>query len=142
MKVRQKTGDMMSPIRLLLLSEFQQIEANVLAAIRSDPDLILIARAASLAAALMAYDACAPDVVVLDARTAPVEVVQAVRRQCPAVKVLVCGLSIADAREMLRAGAGGYLLRDSACAELAGAVRSVYAGHVAVSLMLTRQLVG
>jgi DNA-binding NarL/FixJ family response regulator len=142
MKMRQKTGDMMSPIRLLLLSISHQIEASVLVAIRSDPELILTAWTASLPAALMAYNVCAPDVLVLDARTAPVGVVQAVRRHYPAVKVLVCGPSAADAVEMLRAGAAGYLLRDSACAELAGAVRSVHAGHVAVSLVLTRQLLG
>ncbi len=132
----------MSPIRLLLFSRFPHAEASLLAAIRSDPELILTARAASLPAVLSAYAVYSPDVVVLDADTAPVDVVRAVRRQCPAVKVLVCGPSGADARDMLYAGAAGYLLCESASVELVGAVRSVYAGKVAVSLALTRQLLG
>jgi DNA-binding NarL/FixJ family response regulator len=129
-------------IRLLLFSQFQHIEANVRAAVRPDPELILMARAASLSAALAAYAACAPDVMVSDARSAPVDAVQTVRRHYPAVKVLVCGPSGTDARAMLRAGAAGYLLCESAPVEMVGAVRSIYAGHVAVSLALTRELLG
>ena len=132
----------MPPIRLLLFSQFQHIEASLRAAIRSDPELILMARAASLPATLSAYAAWTPDVVVSDVYSAPVDVVQRIRGYFPAVKLLVCGPSGADARDMLRAGVVGYLLCDSAPVEMIGALRSVYAGNVAVSLGLTRALLG
>jgi DNA-binding NarL/FixJ family response regulator len=139
-KERQTRGDMMPPIRLLLFSEFHHAESSLRAAIRSDPELILMARAASLSAMLAAYAACLPDVVV--SYSTPIDRLQTVRRHFPAVKVLVCGPSGAEARNVLRAGAVGFLLCASAPVEMVGAVRSIHAGNVAVSLELTRQLLG
>jgi DNA-binding NarL/FixJ family response regulator len=133
---------MMPSIRLLLVTQDQAVEACLLAAIQSDPDLTLTARAASVPAVLTVCAVHSPDVVVLAAPTAPLDVMRAVRRHYPAIKVLVCGPSGAKARDMLCLGAAGYLLCESAYIELVGAVRSVYAGHVALSLRLTRQLLG
>lgn len=132
----------MPSIRLLLVTQDQAVEACLLAAIQSDPDLTLTAQAASVPAVLTACAAHSPDVAVIATPAAPLDVMQAVRRHYPAVKVLVCSQSGAKARDMLCLGAAGYLLCESASVELVGAVRSVYAGHMAVSLRLTRQLLG
>lgn len=86
-----------------------------------------------------------PDVVVLDVSMpgeSGLDVAKRLKRALPATRVLM--LSVYDNTEFVleavRAGADGYLLKDSSPAELRGAIRRVVAGESAFSAAAARQL--
>lgn len=86
-----------------------------------------------------------PDVVVLDVSMpgeSGLDVAKRIKRTLPATRVLM--LSVYDNTEFVleavRAGADGYLLKDSSPSELRGAIRKVVAGESAFSAAAARQL--
>jgi DNA-binding NarL/FixJ family response regulator len=86
-----------------------------------------------------------PDVVVLDVSMpgeSGLDVAKRLKRALPATRVLM--LSVYDnteyVLEAVRAGADGYLLKDSSPSELRGAIRRVVAGESAFSAAAARQL--
>lgn len=87
-----------------------------------------------------------PDVIVMDIAMPDLNGVEATRqitRDCPDVKVI--GLSMHSSnkyvREMFRAGAKGYLLKDCPFEELAQAIRTVVDGKTYVSPMVSQTLI-
>ncbi|MHC4323563.1 MAG: response regulator [Planctomycetota bacterium] len=87
-----------------------------------------------------------PDVVVMDIAMPDLNGVEATRqiaRECPDVNVI--GLSMHSSnkyvREMFRAGAKGYLLKDCPFEELTQAIRTVVDGKTYVSPMVSRTLI-
>ncbi len=86
-----------------------------------------------------------PDVVVLDVSMpgeSGLDVAKRLKRALPATRVLM--LSVYDNTEFVleavRAGADGYLLKDSTPSELRAAIRKVIAGESAFSAAAARQL--
>jgi DNA-binding NarL/FixJ family response regulator len=86
-----------------------------------------------------------PDVVVLDVSMpgeSGLEVARRLKRALPATRVLM--LSVYDNTEFVleavRAGADGYLLKDSTPSELRAAIRKVISGESAFSAAAARQL--
>jgi NarL family two-component system response regulator LiaR len=102
------------------------------------PELELVAEAQDGAEAVELANTAQPDVILMDLimpRLNGVEATRAILQQRPQVKVL----AITSFKEkelvqgVLRAGASGYLLKDVTAAELAEAIRNVYAGRTALS---------
>lgn len=98
----------------------------------------IVGQAASVAEALEAIPAAAPDVVLLDVQLpdgSGAQVVEAVGRLCPDVRFLA--LSVSDAAEdvirVIRAGARGYVTKSISPAELADAIRRVHEGDAVFS---------
>ena len=75
-----------------------------------------------------------PDIVIVDLsmpRLSGVEVVRRLREALPSTRVLVLTMHQEDeyVLQAVRAGASGYLVKDSAASELLAAVRSLHAGR-------------
>lgn len=87
-----------------------------------------------------------PDVVVLDASMPGIngfEAAQRIRRASPSTKVIMVSMHLSrqHVSQAMRAGADGYVLKESAGAELVNAIRTVRNGSVYLSPELT-ELVG
>ena len=86
-----------------------------------------------------------PDVLLVDLGlpdTSGLEVVRAARRDCPQTEIMVVSI-FGDERsltEAIRAGATGYLLKDTQAHDFAEAIRDVRAGRSPISPALARYL--
>jgi DNA-binding NarL/FixJ family response regulator len=123
-----------TPIRVLVVDDHAVVREGIRHILEGEPGFAVVAEAANGAEALRLAEEHRPDVVVLDV-TMPGEsglrVAPRLRAAVPAARILF--LSMHDnaeyAREGARAGAHGYMLKDSAAAELRAAVRAVHAGE-------------
>jgi DNA-binding NarL/FixJ family response regulator len=124
---------MSAPIRVLVADDHAVVREGIRSVLHGEEGFTLVGEASTAAEAIRLVGDLHPDVAVLDV-TMPggsgLEAVGRIRRQSPSTRVLM--LSMHDnpeyARESVRAGAHGYLLKDSAAAELRQAVRAVSGG--------------
>ncbi len=111
----------------------------------ASPEIEVIGTADNGANALAKLDDLSPDVVLMDLKMPVMNGVQATRRineQFPTIKILV--LTTFDADEWvvdaIRAGASGYLLKDSPREEIVRAIQDVAEGKTIVSPRITDTL--
>jgi DNA-binding NarL/FixJ family response regulator len=97
--------------------------------------------------ALEMIERMSPDVAILDI-TMPglsgLEVAARARRASPTTRVIILSMHAGEAyvAQALRAGVAGYLLKDSAAAELQLALRAVMRGETYLSSAISRHVVG
>ena len=113
--------------------------------IDSQTDMTVVGEAANGEEAIAAAERIGPDVVLMDVRMPVTDGVEATRRITQTrgdVRVII--LTTFDLDEYvyagLRAGASGFLLKDSPPAELLTAIRSVAAGDAVIAPRVTRRL--
>lgn len=133
-------------INVLIVDDHPIVHDGVAAALTRTTDIRLVASAETVDAALKELRRVAPDVVLLDVRLhgsdglAAIGTLLAAR---PGVRVIV--FSAYDLDEYvfgaIRAGAKGYVLKGTASADLATAIRKVHAGESYVSPALSAKLV-
>jgi DNA-binding NarL/FixJ family response regulator len=122
------------PIRVLVADDHAVVREGIRGVLGGEPGFLVVAEAATAADAIELAAAHQPDVVVLDI-TMPggsgLGAVAGIAEAAPGAAVLM--LSMHDnpeyVRESERAGAQGYLRKDSAAAELRQAVRAVHRGE-------------
>lgn len=136
---------MSGTIRVLVVDDHAIVRHGIRQVLESGDGFAVVAEAGDGAGALDAATAQLPDVVVLDVSLpgdTGLEVARRLKRAVPATRILM--LSVYDnteyVLEAVRAGADGYLLKDSTPAELRDAIRAVYAGESAFSAATARQL--
>jgi DNA-binding NarL/FixJ family response regulator len=132
-------------IRVLVADDHAIVRTGIRHVLETEPGFIVVGEAASGAEALALAVDLAPDVVVLDISMpggSGLGTAAELRRRCPETRILI--LSMHDnteyVLESLRAGVHGYLLKDSAAAELGGAIRAVCQGESFFSPPVARQL--
>jgi DNA-binding NarL/FixJ family response regulator len=132
-------------IRVLVVDDHVIVRQGIRQVLEGAGNLTVVAEAGDGAAALEAARTYAPDVVVLDVSLpgeTGLEVARKLKRAQPPVRILM--LSVYDnteyVLEAVRAGADGYLLKDSSPAELRDAIRAVHAGESVFSAATARQL--
>jgi DNA-binding NarL/FixJ family response regulator len=133
-------------IRVLLVDDQEMIRAGLRLMVDDEPGLEVVGEAGDGAQALDAVRSLAPDVVVMDIRMPVVDGIEATRRivgSGSSSAVLV--LTTFDDDELvfgaLRAGAAGFLLKDSRPDDLLNAIRAVNEGGSLVDPGLTRKLI-
>jgi DNA-binding NarL/FixJ family response regulator len=132
-------------IRVLVVDDDALVRAGLTLMLSGSPDVEVVGEAGDGAAVPDAVARHAPDVVLMDIRMPGVDGLTAterLRRGGNGPEVIV--LTTFDADEYvlraLRAGASGFLLKDTPPAEIVRAVRLVAAGEAMLSPTVTRQL--
>jgi DNA-binding NarL/FixJ family response regulator len=124
----------MPPIRVLLADDHTLVRQGLVSLLTESGECEVVAQAADGVEAVERARETRPDVAVIDfsmPRLGGLEAVRRIREELPATRVLV--LTVHEEEEyvlpMVRAGAAGYLVKDSAAAELLAAVRALAAGQ-------------
>lgn len=124
----------MRPIRVLVADDHRIVREGLVSLLAEGGDCAVVAEAADGVEAIEQALATRPDVAVIDLtmpRLGGLEAVRRIREQAPHTRVLV--LTVHEEEEYVlpavRAGAAGYLVKDSAASELLAAVRALAAGQ-------------
>lgn len=134
-----------APIRVVVADDHAIVREGIRQVLDGTEGISVVGEAANGPDAFEQAQTLVPDVVVLDVSMpgeSGLEVAKRLKRALPATRVLM--LSVYDNTEFVleavRAGADGYLLKDSSPSELRGAIRKVVAGESAFSAAAARQL--
>jgi DNA-binding NarL/FixJ family response regulator len=133
-------------VRVLIVDDDALVRAGLTMILSSAADIEVVGEAADGVEVPAAVAARRPDVVLMDIRMPRVDglaATEALRARPGAPEVIV--LTTFDADEFvlraLRAGASGFLLKDTPPAEILTAVRRVAGGEAMLSPTVTRQLI-
>lgn len=120
-------------IRVLVVDDHPPMRIGLVALIKSQPGMDVIAEASDGEEAIEVYDDVLPDIVLMDLRMpgiGGVEAILAIRKKHPEARVIV--LSTYDLDEdihrALQSGAKSYLLKDMPTEEIASSIRWVHSG--------------
>ncbi|MET7965831.1 response regulator transcription factor [Micromonospora sp. NPDC005305] len=131
-------------IRTVIADDEQLVRAGLRLILEAAPDIVVVGEAADGAEAIAAAARLRPDVVLLDVRMPGTDGLAAAPRIVAAGPKVVM-LTTFDRDEYvhaaLRAGAVGFLLKDTPPRELATAVRTVAAGNAMLAPTVTRRLI-
>ncbi|NUU25311.1 MAG: response regulator transcription factor [Streptomycetaceae bacterium] len=124
--------------RVLLCDDQELVRVGLRMIIGSQPDLEVVGEAANGTEAVRLADELAPDLVVLDVRMPGMDGIAATERICaapdaPRVLVVTTFDLDAYAYAALRAGAGGFVVKDAPAPEILVAVRGVIRGDAMVA---------
>ena len=138
----------MATIRVLLVDDQELVRTGFRMILDAEADIEVVGEAADGAAAVAATHGLRPDVVLMDIRMPGVDGIEATRQICrnhrdddPRVLILTT-FDIDDyVYEALRAGASGFLLKDTPAADLVDGIRIVAAGDALLAPSVTRRLI-
>src|SRR5215207_5605887 len=134
-------------VRILIAEDHGTMREGLKLLFNNEPDMLVVGEAGDGREAVRLAQELLPDVAVMDISMPGWDGLKATRKlteTCPQVRVLA--LTRHDdygfLKEMLRAGAAGYVLKQSASAELISAVRAVAAGQHYLDPSVTAKVVG
>lgn len=133
------------PIKVLVADDHTVVREGIRHVLDGEPGFLIVAEAATAADAVRLAETEKPDVVLLDITMPGESGLQAaarIRKLVPETRILI--LSMHDnpeyVLESVRAGAHGYLLKDSAATELRQAIRAVRQGEEYFSAPIAHRL--
>jgi DNA-binding NarL/FixJ family response regulator len=134
------------PIRVLVVDDDPLVRAGLGLMLGGRDDLTVVGEAADGAEALAQHDRLRPDVVLMDIRMPGMDglaATEALRARADAPEVIVLTTFDADEHVLraLRAGAAGFLLKDTAPAEIVTGIQRVAAGDAQLSPSVVRRLI-
>jgi DNA-binding NarL/FixJ family response regulator len=125
-------------VRVLLADDHHIFRDGLRTLIEKEAGMEVVAEAENGRKAVKLAEKLAPNVVIIDVSMPDMNGIEATRKiaaETPGIKVIALSMH-SDRRfvlGMLEAGASGYLLKDCAFAELAGAIRQVMTGNTYLS---------
>lgn len=125
---------MRDKIRILLVDDHAVVRQGFKMILAAQPDMEIVGEAGDGREALDLAGQLQPDVIVMDVAMPELNGIEATRRVAdlsPRTRVLALSMhkDSVYVREILRAGARGYLLKDSIASDLLAAVRAVARGE-------------
>jgi DNA-binding NarL/FixJ family response regulator len=133
-------------IRVLIVDDDALVRAGLSMLLAGSDDILVVGEAADGAEVPAAVAASSPDVVLMDIRMPGVDGLSATEllragEDAPAIIVLTTFEAGDDVLRALRAGAAGFLLKDTPPGEILKAIRLVAAGEAMLSPTVTRRLI-
>jgi DNA-binding NarL/FixJ family response regulator len=132
-------------ISVFLADDHTVVRDGLRAILEAQRDIRVVGEATNGREAARRVAEIRPDVVVMDIGMPELNGVEATRlicERCPSVQVIILSMHATSEyiRRSLQAGARGYLLKDSAGAEVVQAVRAVHAGRRHLSQRVSEQI--
>ncbi|MGH3901344.1 MAG: response regulator [Pseudonocardiaceae bacterium] len=135
-----------APIRVLIADDQALLRGSLRVLLETEPDLLVVGEAATGAEAVDVVQVQSPDVVLMDVRMPVMDGIEATRRitahrHAPRILVLTTFDLDEYVYSALRAGASGFLLKDTPPEQLLDAVRVVASGEALLAPTVTRRLI-
>lgn len=135
----------MEPIRVLVVDDHSLFRRGVVAVLSTQPNMTVVAEAVNGRQAVEAVKEFHPDIVLMDLNMPEMGGVAATSlllKEVPETNVLILTISDKDEDlfQAIKAGAKGYLLKDTDPAELVNAVIGVAQGEVIISPVMAPKL--
>ena len=141
----ERPGEVSGTISVVLADDQALMRRGFSMVLEAEEDIAVVGEASDGTSALAQAKALHPDVILMDVRMPGmngIEATERIARECPGTRVLI--LTTFDLDEYafagLRAGASGFLLKDTRPAELAEAIRTVASGEAVVSPRITQRM--
>lgn len=137
---------MVDKIRIFIADDHRILRDGIRSLIEDENDMVVIGEAEDGRAAVKMANQLEPDVMILDIAM-PIlnglEATRQIKQLKPQVKILILSMHENEEyiRQVLAAGAQGYILKDAAARDLLGAIRSVYHGESVLSPAITRLVI-
>jgi NarL family two-component system response regulator LiaR len=140
---------MKGPTRICIADDHAIVRQGIRALIETEPDMEVVGEAANGAEAVAQAAALHPDVILMDIvmpRKDGIQATKEIKEQDPRARILVLTSFAEDEKVFpaIKAGAAGYLLKDSSPLELLQAIRDVAQGkaslHPAIAFKVMREL--
>jgi len=134
------------PIRVLLVDDHHIVRGGIRALLEVEEGIVVIDEAADGVEAVLKARSLNPDVILLDLqmpRKNGIEAIAEIKEENPQTKILVL-TSYSDDDKVLaaiKAGALGYLLKESSTQELVQAIHSVHNGESSLHPIIARKLI-
>ena len=137
----------MNKLRVFLADDHAVLREGLKLLVNTQPDMECVGEAADGRAAVAGVVKLPPDVAVLDVSMPELNGLQAaerIKQCCPNARVLTLTRHTDDGylQQLLKAGASGYVLKQSASDVLLTAIRAVAAGHLFLDPAITEKVVG
>lgn len=135
----------MSPIRILLADDHTVVREGLRALLERQQGLEIVAEAADGRECIRLAEEHSPDVVLMDIAMPNMNGIEATRRILaakPSIGVVILSMHLDESYvlQSLKAGAKGYLLKDSPREDILEAIRSVANGRAFLSRKISRML--
>jgi DNA-binding NarL/FixJ family response regulator len=133
-------------VRVLIADDQALLRGSLRVLIETEPDLVVVGEAGTGAEAVDLVRAQRPDVVLMDVRMPDMDGIEATRRitayeHAPRILVLTTFDLDEYVYSALRAGASGFLLKDTPPDQLLDALRVVASGEALLAPSVTRRLI-
>jgi NarL family two-component system response regulator LiaR len=134
-----------STIRVLVADDHAIVRKGICALLATEPDIEVVGEAKDGCEAMASVQNAQPDVILMDLVMPGVDGLEATRlitSKQPEVRILVLTSFAGDDKVFpaIKAGALGYLLKDSSPEELVQAIRQVYRGESSLHPSIARKL--